>query len=52
MRVATETAVTPDVDIVVHPLQPTIGAEIQGIDLREPLERLPPGPIEADLAPI
>lgn len=37
MSVATETAVTPDEDIVVRPLQPTIGAEIEGIDLRDPL---------------
>ena len=37
MSVATESAVTQDVDIAVHPLQPTIGAEIEGIDLRDPL---------------
>ncbi len=37
MSVATAAPATPDVDITVHPLQPTIGAEIEGLDLREPL---------------
>src|ERR1700722_13770722 len=37
MSIATEVASTPDVELTVRPLQPTIGAEIRGIDLREPL---------------
>jgi alpha-ketoglutarate-dependent sulfate ester dioxygenase len=37
MSIATEPATTTDVGLTVRPLQPTIGAEIGGIDLREPL---------------
>jgi alpha-ketoglutarate-dependent taurine dioxygenase len=37
MSIATEVATEPDVELTVTPLQPTIGAEIGGIDLREPL---------------
>ena len=37
MSVAPEPPPNADVDLSVRPLQPTIGAEISDIDLREPL---------------
>jgi alpha-ketoglutarate-dependent taurine dioxygenase len=37
MSIATESATQQDATLVVRPLQPTIGAEISGVDLRYPL---------------
>src|ERR1700761_8469187 len=37
MSVTAEITTAPEVELQVRPLQPTIGAEIGGIDLREPL---------------
>jgi taurine dioxygenase len=37
MSIATDLATQSDIELTVKPLQPTIGAEIGGIDLREPL---------------